>query len=111
MFSLILLFFSGLLQISVGTTAAESMNAAANIFLGQVSKLFKYFLKNCSLRLKNFTLITDWSATYHQAIFTKNDKIWNTRRDDGWFRYHCRFVLLCLKNKIPFFFKFEIFVE
>lgn len=25
-----------LLQISVGTTAAESMNAAANIFLGQV---------------------------------------------------------------------------
>lgn len=26
-----------LLQVSVGTTAAESMNAAANIFLGQVS--------------------------------------------------------------------------
>ena len=25
-----------LLQISIGTTAAESMNAAANIFLGQV---------------------------------------------------------------------------
>lgn len=28
-----------LLQISVGTTAAESMNAAANIFLGQVGRL------------------------------------------------------------------------
>lgn len=32
-----------LLQISVGTTAAESMNAAANIFLGQVPILFKIY--------------------------------------------------------------------
>lgn len=30
-----------LLQISVGTTAAESMNAAANIFLGQVIITFQ----------------------------------------------------------------------
>jgi pyrimidine nucleoside transport protein len=33
-----------LLQISVGTTAAESMNAASNIFLGQVLNLI-YYLK------------------------------------------------------------------
>lgn len=35
-----------LLQVSVGTTAAESMNAAANIFLGQVSTLSRKTFKS-----------------------------------------------------------------
>ena len=49
-----------LLQISMGTTAAESMNAAGNIFLGQVKLnyyLFPVYLLICWLT--GFFLLID----------------------------------------------------
>ena len=41
-----------LLQISIGTTAAESMNAAGNIFLGQV--IFKFLFAFLNILLGKF---------------------------------------------------------
>lgn len=64
------------------------MNAAANIFLGQVPKI--WFLNHSHFNAIIYKLNLDWSAPADSTFPPENDQIGNSRRHDGRIRHNSR---------------------